>query len=381
VKTSIEINGRQYDAKTGKLIKAQPAVTKPAPKQASHKGWFIDGIKRRGAQHQSVAKAVTPASQPAMQPSTAKVSHISKPPRSSISTQPAARSVEKPQTLLRTIVKKPLPAPGIHSTSAPIVKPGNIIKPTSNHPAMGTIKTHLHSIAQSPSISHFSDVTKNSYAKVVNNLAVVAQKVPEAAPPIFTKKHYPKGEKPQVFNHRVANPQYQTKSHSEHLAKRLSRRLKVKSKAAAVAVSVLAVICLGGFLAYQSIPSLQMRIAARSAGFNGQLPGDIPDGYSFKGPIHYSKEQSTITLEYKSNSDDRQFTIVQKPSTWTSESLLINFLEARDYKKQTSTSSNGLTYYIYNGGNVTWVDDGIWFNVTSDGSLSSDQLISIASSF
>lgn len=378
MKTYIEINGRKYDAKTGKLMKNQPVTTPSKTKQLSHKGWFIDGIRRRTSQQPSATHQAAVPVQPAYQAPVIKSSPAPKPPRGSVSTKTATRSPEKPKTLLRTIVKKPASAPDIHSASMPIAEPANVLKSAAaSQPALAAVKTHLHTIAKSPSISRFGDMTKTSYTRVVNSLSVVAQKVPEAAPPIFGKKHYKKGAKPQVFNHRVVNPHYQTKSRSEHMAKRLSRRIKGKSKAMAVAASVLAVICLGGFLAYQSIPSFAMRIAARGAGFSGQLPGEIPDGYSYSG-IQYTKGE--IVLNYHSNSDKRQFSIIQQPQLWTSESLLINFVTAKDDRPLTSTD-DGLTFYIYNDGNVTWVDNGIWFNVTSDGSLSSDQLIEIASSF
>jgi hypothetical protein len=95
------------------------------------------------------------------------------------------------------------------------------------------------------------------------------------------------------------------------------------------------------------------------------------------GPVQYSAGQ--ITISYKSNSDDRNFQLVQRNSDWNSQSLLNNFVTRED-EKYLTYQDKGKTIYVYDGNNATWVSGGIWYQVEGKSSLSSDQLLKIASS-
>ncbi len=377
MKTTVEINGRKYDAKTGRVLNQPGGILATSAKAIGAKlkkpvsnGNNIDGIAHRPNHqaHQPIKSAVV----------------SNKPSHPRTIAQPVHRTIEKSRTLLRTAVKKPLSIAGIHSTSGMI----NTQKTSTanSQPVIPTFTSRVgHSVkhvTQSSSISHFGEVTKNSFTKVVSSVGLASPPDNlEASPPLIFAKHgRGKHDKPQVFNHHVPKNNYQTsaKSASEKAAKRLSRRIKIKPKMAAICISVLAVLCFGGFLAYQNVPEIAIRVAIQSAGFNGRLPENIPAGYSFKGPIEFTK--GYIALHYHSNSDARDFTITQKPTTWTSDSLLTNYIEARDLKYQTSVS-DGLRVFVFNEGNATWIDKGVWFNITGEGSLSSDQILNIASSF
>jgi hypothetical protein len=144
-----------------------------------------------------------------------------------------------------------------------------------------------------------------------------------------------------------------------------------------MAAAVFAAFLFMGFLAYQKVPQIAVKVAARNAGFDAKVPGNIPSGYAYKSPVSASKD--SLTIEYKSNTDKRAFQITQKPSNWTSESLLSNYLI--EGKKQYQAYYNkGMTVFIYDNNNATWVDKGVWFTLNANGSLSSDQILSIASS-
>lgn len=384
MKTTIEINGQKYDAKTGKIHSAASSAALPktntnSVKQPLSNGKTIDGVTRNHSyQNPQPGKIATALAKP--QAIAHKLSQVRMPAQS------VHRTIEKSRTLLRNAVKKPLSIAGIHSTST-LINDQNTATANSRQPLSAPARTAANSakrIIQSPTISHFRAISKNSFTKVVSSLGVaMPPNTLEASPPLVFGKHGKiKTEKPQVFNHRIAKANYQTssKSPSEKLAKRLSRRLKAKPKMAAICVTVLAVLCLGGFFAYQNIPSVAMKVAARSAGFSGRLPDNIPAGYSFKGPIEYAK--GYIALHYHSNSDNRQFTVTQKQSSWTSDSLLTNYVEERENEvgglRHQTSMINGLTVYVTSNGGATWIDRGIWFTVTGEDSLSPDQLTAIA---
>lgn len=120
-----------------------------------------------------------------------------------------------------------------------------------------------------------------------------------------------------------------------------------------------------------------MRVAASQAGFKGTVPSTTPAGYAFHGPITY--EKNVIVVSYKSNSDDRSFKIVQKPTTWSSEALLANYVNKSNMRYQTY-NDKGLTVYVMDSNNAAWVDNGIWYTLVGSSSLSTEQVLAMAAS-
>lgn len=94
------------------------------------------------------------------------------------------------------------------------------------------------------------------------------------------------------------------------------------------------------------------------------------------GPIQYG--EGAVTLSYQSNSDDRNFQIVQKSSDWNSQSLLENFVS--DKEPYQTFQDKGRTIYIYGKSSATWVSGGVWYQIEGESDLSSDQLLRIVSS-
>jgi hypothetical protein len=158
---------------------------------------------------------------------------------------------------------------------------------------------------------------------------------------------------------------------------RVASRLHVSPKSVVMGSSALALLIVTGFVSYQQIPSLALRVAATRAGVHAQLPSYQPSGFSLKGPIAYTPGE--VSLNYKSNSDSRNFKVIQRTSAWNSEALLNNFVTSKQQSYQTY-QANGRTIYIYDGNNATWVDGGVWYQVEGKADLSSDQLLRIANS-
>ncbi len=141
--------------------------------------------------------------------------------------------------------------------------------------------------------------------------------------------------------------------------------------------TVLAALLIAGFIAYQNMPNLAMRVAAARAGFPATMPSYQPAGFALDGAIQYYPGQ--ITVNFKSDSDNRIFSVTQKPSKWTSETLLdrVVAIDSRPYQ---TFQDKGKIIYIYDGSNATWVSGGIWYEIAGNSSLTSDQLLRIASS-
>jgi len=382
MKNTVEINGRIYDALTGKLLAKQSVGTISPSKTVNPKptsnpqtnGVSLDGVSRRrparlrqtSNHHNKSATA------------TKSVSNRPKPiPRP---TEPA-RQTQKTSTLLRSIVKKPsIPidsSPASLTNSDQEKTAYDVLAKRTSLQRLSKAKNTMRSI----SVSRFNNLNRRKPILKEGLKVESAPKsrpgVPNAAPTITQIKA---ADKPnQVFNHPIihANSHLLKKLPKDKLYKKAARALNVSAKTLAIGSAIIAAILFTSFLAYQKVPSVAMRVAANRAGFTGRIPSTIPAGFSFKGPLTYSK--NSIVLNYKSNSDDRNFSIIQRPTEWTSESLLTNHLISSKLPYQTYHDS-GLTVYVYNQGEATWVDKGGWYSITGQGILSFDQILSIASS-
>lgn len=354
----IEINGKKYDAVTGKMIKEESqdrgekvsiqTVSAPNP---SPKGAVLDGFTRRPAHAQGVTHK---------------------------------KQAQKSQTLMRHVVHKPevqtkkKASPEIHK---------NVAK---TPPARQFAATHTQ---KSPHITKYGDVSHSSVVKKVEHLPV---KHPETRTHEGTTKAVATLPLPsQTANARqirqaktdavISRALAHAHGHEEqphHVAKRTHRRklahkLGITPRAMAISSSVLAVALLVGFFAIQNIPNVSMRVAAARAGFSANMPGYEPAGFGFKGPIQYGDGQ--VRISFSSHSDGRTYSVVQRESNWNSDALLSNFVVAQKKQYQTYID-RGRTLYIYDDSNATWVDNGVWYQIEGNASMTTDQLVRIAAS-
>lgn len=401
MKNIIEINGRQYDAITGKLLNGN-SINKPSDIQRhssspiKSSGRNIDGVNRNKA-NQTIAKS-----------DVSKDSHVVTKDKqiSQAKQQNTVKVVDglrkKPQkavTLSRKFVKKPKPM----TTSAAVTVKSNPTDPISSQANKQDAYTRFAvfkkvpeaKIAKAISYKTSSAISKFSKTPTVQK-TIVSSSLPVAKEPESQNGHNstalaqqptPTVEpKQSVFEHHIAQPVSKEKAsnadgvkshHIKPYHKKTHSKVRSRRYLAGMAAAVFAAFLFMGFLAYQKVPQIAVKVAARNAGFDAKVPGNIPSGYAYKSPVSASKD--SLTIEYKSNTDKRAFQITQKPSNWTSESLLSNYLI--EGKKQYQAYYNkGMTVFIYDNNNATWVDKGVWFTLNANGSLSSDQILSIASS-
>jgi hypothetical protein len=359
----IELNGQKYDATTGRPVSVTNTVAAPKPTTGPR---HLDGFSRRPGtpkQPQVVSKTVHTQTQ-------------------------------KSQTLMRKAVAKPVApakihakvaAPVAHSTAAmhqpkiEAVKPGRAIR--ASH------------IPQSNLISKFGKTPANINASVVpvKPAPTPSTATTHVARPVATQHHH----KPVVAAHAQNAPAHTKKtdvfqkaidravSHEApklkkpRLHHRIAKKLHVSPRVVTFSGMTLAVLAVGSILAYQNMPEIAVKVASARAGLNASLPAYQPSGFSLSGPVKY--DSGEVTLNYKSNSDQRAFNVVQKNSSWNSETLLENFVTTAKKPYQTF-QANGRTIYIYDGNKATWVDGGVWFNIDGEANLNSDQLLKIADS-
>jgi hypothetical protein len=355
-KNVIEINGKRYDARTGHLIESNPH--KPAT--AVHAGGSIDGMTLRNSstkrehapkhlQHHAPARSKTllraAVKKPAKALKLAPMQHNEQPvfgdptPLDGPVAIPRAR-LERARRIERSGLVQRFAASDL---SAPVLR--SVVKRTAHLPVKPAPAEHHHDSAQR---------TRGTAVHQATHRSIIDESLARA------RSH--------VSSHASRRP----KTHQ-----RIARKLRIKSRTLAIGASVVVALLIGGFVAYQNIPSLEMRVAASRAGFDASLPKWSPSGFALAGPIDYKKGE--VALKYEVPTDDREFELVQKPSDWTPDTLLNNYVVEATDQYQTY-HDKGLTVYIYDGSNATWVDRGVWYKLEGNSQLSGEQIIDLASS-
>ncbi len=330
---TVEINGRKYDAATGKL------VNKPSPTNSSSRGGSIDGFSK--------AKPAQRLHSRATKSKTLDRKAVSK-SRSQVVAKPAA----------------PTPPKAVHRHNQS-QSPAHVVNPHRQKRASSVSKSSL--------ISKFGH--SQSRTEVKAKPAIAAQH--NTAPMPAQAQPIPAG----AYSGSSYSANDSTKDKQKVKKKKSPRSFSVRKLSAPKARSVFAgaalFVLVAGYVTYLNIPNLSLRIAASRAGIDATLPAYRPSGFAMSGPINYS--QGLVTINFSSNSDDRSFSIAERASSWDSESLLANYVE-NETPNYVTFQDKGLTVYVYEGSNATWVDGGIWYTIEGESQLNSDQLLRIASS-
>lgn len=228
-----------------------------------------------------------------------------------------------------------------------------------------------HNTTQSNQISRFSSPAV--LKKHIRPLPVMRQGASNKAHINSNSHAQPTHTTPTIqhFEQAIHNAQ----SHLTEYSEKKTRRF-LKSKKMNVVSGSLAVLLLVGFFGYQNAPNLRMRLAATDSGVSSaRLPSYKPAGFGIANKIQ--SEPGKVTVSFKSRTDDRNFTITQSSSNWSSEALSQNQLASKT--KQT-WQEQGKTVYIYDDTSATWVSGGVLYNIDNKANLSTDQLLRIVNS-
>lgn len=382
-KNVIELDGKLYDTATGKVVgnSHQPK----APKVS--KGVVLDGFIKKPKSHQHAPIALKPQ---VIHPSASAPQPIEKPavqhtpvhhPKPSVQRSDANHLGRKPsraKTLMRGGLKKP-----VHKHEQSTTE---IANKRAAHSPQRLERARL--VPKSGKISRFGSMVPQAHTVIKKTAPLHVKPAPahapkkhaeasvshHSAPPIPTQSQI---IKEQLVSQAIKNARI-PETHNKRVKKhRVSKKLGVSPKVLHFGAGALAAVLLFGFIAYQNAPNISMRLAATRAGFDASIPGYKPAGFGLSGPIEYGPGQ--VTLNFKSHSDERNFHVTQKVSNWNSEALLSNFV-ATDDKSYQTYQDKGKTIYIYDGSNATWVSGGVWYQIEGNSSLSSEQLIRVASS-
>ncbi len=357
----IEINGRKYDASTGELLKsiASAPAAKSSPK--------VDGFAKLNPakpKRPTVGEILTPTE--VKKEARRRAKHASE----------LHKRTAKSKTLVRSSTKRPKrksfrakiltsataftggPSDGAKNELAETVSKERLRHAKSNKKS-SSISRFAYSDMKSSGISnqHVSSVSKPATVSKKNQLIAAQMAKVDTSKNTNTKK----------------------KSHKNPL-KGAANYVKKSPKITTIVATSLAALMLFGYITYLNVPNMALRVAAVKAGFSANMPGYSPNGYRFTGPIAYSPGQ--ITIQFSSNTDERAYDITQRQTSWDSKSLLDNFVkDSADCTTCYSTLyDGGLTVYIYNGSNAAWVNGGVWYTISGNSLLGSEQLLRIVAS-
>lgn len=367
--TVIEINGVRYDATTGSIISEHDSAPRqPHANISRSTGSNIDGIV--SGPKPSPAPLKNPHFKPSLDRQVHDISMVHQ------------RHATKSKTLMRAAVKKP----GTQVNQQPKQQTPThypVVHAASSYKTASLIDARLGRAASTPTHSSVSKYSTQPIQKLKPTLTHLPVAAPIAHPQPKQTVHT---AAPKPINHGSSEfiaAQLAKQPDSEQplpkkkpLHKRLSGMFKGK-KVRSIAATTTAGLLLGGFIAYQNLPSISLALANRTSGMSAKIPKGVPSNFAISRKIDASKGQ--VTLLFSSRTDDRQFTITQQVSDMNSEELE-KALAASSRKTLQSYDSNGLKIFITGQGEADWVDGGTRVDVSGKSGLSSEQLATIARS-
>lgn len=400
--TTIEINGKRYDARSGELL---GDGTKPTVHHnVQRRGRAIDGmVKSTGAaikpsaytagvntNHQAVKTVATlsakggtvmePVARKRRKPATA-----------------ADRRLEKSKTLMRHAVKKPVIAKKTpiktQSASEIAAAPVNALVPSLKKSAENVDERRMaraQRTGRSQHVRRFTTIQQNHPIARQRTAAAHTEvrRAPVTSAPVSAPRHTAGATGPGHNTAHTTQPQH-TQHHTPrnadlfeaaianakaHEQPQHKPKRKTSSKILNITAGLAAFLVLAGFVGYLNMSAIEVRVASVRAGFSAQLPDYAPTGYAREGGI--KAQQGVVAATYRSGSSS--YTLQQQTSDWDSQTLYDNVVAVSDEKSET-VSGQGRTVYIY-GSKAAWVDGGVLYSMQTAGDISKDEILSIATS-
>ncbi len=354
----IELNGKRYDALTGKLLGESPT---PVTKQLIPERQSVRAMD-------SVVRVHTPKPKPPT--SKQLVAHKPRKKRKSTGVVVRAHHPQPAKTLMRRAVHKPKTGlkPAIKTQTPSEIMAAPISAVTRKHSANSVNPTRSLRARQTPrhnNVQRFSPLTD------VRNRSLSAHPARRPASSIApTAGSTPAAHKSRPHQDMFEAAIAHAKSHEQPAHK--SRTHKKHRRLAGTLAAVGALLILGGFFTYLSLPRLELRIASLSAGFSAQMPGYNPTGYKLTNVEH---KHGAVTLSFRSG--DGSYQITQQASNWNSQTLGDSIGVASADNE--TVESKGRIIYVYDGA-ASWVDRGIRYDITGNAYLSKSDIVDIATS-
>jgi len=344
-RSTIKLNGQVYSNLTNR------SLAKPRPKN-------IDGIVSSSTIQKNYTMPPRQPERSLRQPSIAHPIHNL--PKKTV---PA-------QTLMRTAVKKPA------KSSRPISKANGLLGPVQSDmiktPVMiNSIDPRLARRARSfrlnDKVSRYGGTLRTSDRPIqpLINRAASPAPVPTTPPP-----------KKDMFERAID----QATSHQQpQLTKKELKALHGKRprKTRFFTLSAIGLLFIGiiGYGIYQNIPNFMVKVASVRAGISAHMPDYKPSGFTL---ANVGYQPGAVQLNFKSNIGNRVYSITEHSSNWNSNTLVSNIViptEGTNYKQ---LNVNGINIFLYGNDQAAWVLNGIWYQIKGNNSLSTNQIVQMA---
>jgi hypothetical protein len=419
-KTTIELNGKRYDAKTGAMLGGTATGTAPSGKNID--GFFrsrttvpqtarpvttqhpVDVVPRP-AHHAATVKKVTASTSKSAKPAAARsVNHARshapeaakttavratahaavathKPAAHSSSKQAnhtKARNTQSSQTLMRASVRRPDP-----SLRKQLATKGSLQHsvPSLIVPKLSAVQVDSDRLARAQVTPRSPQIARHARAVHAPLIATIQpQLTPLAVQPVPVK---PEGEEPSsppspqptnkpidIFEHALMNASHYVDVQAHHARFRLQTRRHLASMAA----GTLALLVIAGFAAYQNTPGLQFKVASMHAGVATHMPNFKAAGFAFNG---VKASGAKLTVGFSGVTGDYQLT--QSPTNLSSSDMIntVGATDASGMPDYQTVQTGDTTVYRLSNTNATWVENGTWYTVSGSSYLTDNQLQSL----
>jgi hypothetical protein len=345
--STIELNGHRYNAHTGNLIEG---ISTPAQLEGNN-------------------TVLAPA----------KVRHSIE--RNKTTSHQIHRAPEHSHTLMRSAVRKPSVVTSGKTVAMDVVQMPGQATATAFHTPSPERLNRAHAVRQNNLINRFGGEVREAALSAAPQAAgsISMAHASEHAKSVASEHHLTQSKKNVLLDKglHAATSHQKTRTKKPRLHHRVGQRLGLSARAASIATGSMALLLFGAFFAYQNVPNIAVRYAAAKSGVHASLPSYQPAGFAVNNHVNYSPGE--VTIAYKANADNRTYSITQQNTNWNSDALK-EHLAASNGNTPQSFPDNGRTIYLHGTSEADWVAGGVWYSITGDSSLNTDQLIKIATS-
>ena len=270
------------------------------------------------------------------------------------------------QALRGRTVQSPKPV----ATYAPAQQP----KQPAAQPQRSTAPTSL----EAELLAATEEYMRRAHQPGQTGQAAVTPAAPQQKPASLTLPAATQGQQPE----RPALPKKHVAAKSRKTEKPARRQQSAASKFirfSGLAVAGMAVLLLGVYMLYTTVPGVSTQVAAAQTGVAASYPTYRPEGYDLTGPITAKDGKVAMTFGQTGGSTG-SYTIMQEKTDQESDTL------GSAIKKEAGhdpaiTRIDGLTIYTYNNGNAAaWINKNVLYTIKSDTPLTSTQVQQIATS-
>ena len=382
----VEINGNQYDAYSGQLIKAGKKTKEQVKYHTSRViDGFIKGSASRAAKKQPVQKTEVITETTIAKKSAPKISS-----RFVGSAKSLHRRTEKSRTLMREAVAKPV-------TFARKSISNNFSDTSSLKPSSEERASRARTVVKHAKVRRFgsAEVEPDHPREAVKSKSssVSAKRPPtvslslSAGGTAAITSMPAAGLSHQRLERMLDRALTQADAHKQKFGKNskgnLWHRVKQTPKWISIVSLVLIAAILILFFAWQSIPQVALKVASLQSHVDASLPSYTPSGFNYAG--HMQAQTGTVTIPYQASGNaSKTYTVTEQSSAQDTSSLVAN---NTDPSQQVQTSqADGVPIVIVGNKGATFsnkamcVNNGIQTTVKNLANLAPDELLNIAKS-